>query len=239
MSAEKSVLGIIGSGNIGGAVARLAVAAGIDVVLSNSRSPETLSGLVAELGPRARAATPAEAAAAGDWTVVSIPFFRYGELPPLGDRIVIDTNNYYPSRDGDIPELVDGSLSVGEFLQKKLPGARIVKAFNAIYFPHLANLARPAGAPDRSALTIAGDDVEAKQSVTTLLDRLGYDTVDVGPMAESWRIRAGSPAYVLPYLTGAQFSPEDPGKPAGVQEVSAALAAARQADTLPHDNDLA
>jgi predicted dinucleotide-binding enzyme len=119
MRATKPILGIIGSGNIGSAVARLAVTAGIDVVLSNSRSPETLAGLVEGLGVNARAATPAEAASAGDWTVVAIPFGRYWELDAeaLAGSIVIDANNYSPVRDGIIAELQDGSLTAGELFQ--------------------------------------------------------------------------------------------------------------------------
>src|SRR4051812_5909722 len=159
----KSV-GTIGSGHIGGSVARLAVAAGYDVVLSNSRGPETLAALVAELGPRARAATPAETAAAGDVVVVTVPLRAYRSVPiePLAGKVVIDTNNYYPDRDGRIAELDEGQATVSGLLQRHLPTAKIVKAFNNIYFKHLLALGRPAGAPDRSALPIAGDDAAAK-----------------------------------------------------------------------------
>ncbi|WP_326667440.1 NADPH-dependent F420 reductase [Streptomyces canus] len=210
-------LGIIGSGNIGGAVARLAVSAGIDVVLSNSRGPATLRGLTDRLGPRARAATPAEAAAAGDWTVVSVPFSAVPHLPvdALAEKIVI-------------AELETGSLTAGELFQRYVRGARTVKTFNTIYFEHLVSLARPAGSPDRSALPIAGDDEAAKESVTALLDRLGYDTVDAGATTESRRIQEGSPAYVLPYLSNPRLPfPRDPGKPAGVEEIRTALEQAR------------
>ncbi|MEU1193608.1 NAD(P)-binding domain-containing protein [Streptomyces sp. NPDC005859] len=219
-------LGIIGSGNIGGTVARLAVDAGIDVVLSNSRGPETLRGLTDRLGPRARAATPAEAAAAGDWTLVAVPFSAVPHLPAhaLAGKTVIDTNNYYRLRDGVIAELETGSLTAGELFQRYVPGARTVKTFNTIYFEHLLSLARPAGSPDRSALPLAGDDDAAKESVTALLDRLGYDTADAGTMSESWRVQAGNPAWVLPYLSDPRLPwPQDPGKPAGVKEIRTAL----------------
>ncbi|MER8002145.1 NAD(P)-binding domain-containing protein [Streptomyces sp. NPDC095613] len=219
-------LGIIGSGNIGGAVARLAVNAGIDVVLSNSRGPETLRGLTDRLGPRASAATPAEAAAAGDWTVIAVPFSAVPHLSAdaLAGKTVIDTNNYYRLRDGVIAELLSGSLTAGELFQRHVPGARTVKTFNTIYFEHLVSLARPAQSLDRSALPIAGDDDEAKKSVTALLDRLGYDTVDVGAIAESWRIQEGSPAYVLPYLSDPQLPFfRDPGKPAPAKAIRTAL----------------
>ena len=219
-------LGIIGSGNIGGAVARLAVNAGIDVVLSNSRAPQTLRGLTDSLGPRAHAATPAEAAAAGDWTVVAVPFSAVPHLPAdaLAGKTVIDTNNYYRLRDGVIAELETGSLTAGELFQRYVPGARTVKTFNTIYFEHLISLARPAGSPDRSALPIAGDDDAAKESVTALLDRLGYDSVDVGATAESWRIQEGSPAYVLPYLSDPRLPFfRDPGKSADTTAIRTAL----------------
>jgi predicted dinucleotide-binding enzyme len=218
-------LGIIGSGNIGGAVARLAINAGIDVVLSNSRGPQTLRSLTDRLGPRAHAATPAEAAAAGDWTVVAVPFSAVPHLPAdaLAGKTVIDTNNYFRQRDGIIAELETGSLTAAELFQRYVPGARTVKTFNTIYFEHLLSLARPASSPDRSALPISGDDA-ANESVTALLDRLGYDTVDAGTAAESWRVQEGSPAYVLPYLSDPRLPwPRDPGKPADAKEIHTAL----------------
>ncbi|MEU9133337.1 NAD(P)-binding domain-containing protein [Kitasatospora sp. NPDC048540] len=224
-----ATLGLIGSGNIGSTLARLAVDAGLDVVLSNSRGPQTLSGLVAELGPHARAATPAEAAAAGDWVVVTVPLKNYLKVPaaPLAGRTVLDTNNYYPERDGHFDRLDSGATTSSGLLQEHLADAHVVKAFNNIYFGHLAALARPAGAPDRTALPIAGDDAAAKAAATSLLDALGYDTVDAGPLAEGWRFQPGTPAYGLPYLKdpGSPLS-EDPGHSAGAPAVREALAAA-------------
>ena len=173
-----TTIGLIGAGLIGGTVARLAVAGGYDVVLSNSRGPETLEELVDDLGPRARAALPAEAADAGDLVVVTIPLKAYRSVPvePLAGKAVIDTNNYYPQRDGQIPELDDASTTSSELLQNHLPTAGVVKAFNNILFTHLLALARPAGSPERSALAIAGDDVQAKATVTAFLGRT--DTPD-------------------------------------------------------------
>ncbi|GAA4587961.1 putative dinucleotide-binding enzyme [Actinoplanes octamycinicus] len=196
-----TTIGLIGSGNIGGTVARLAVAAGYDVVLSNSRGPETLRGLVEELGPRARAATAAEAAAAGDIVVVTVPLKAYPEVPvePLAGKVVIDTNNYYPERDGQIAALDSDESTTGELLQRHLAESKVVKGFNNIWFQHLAELARPAGAADRTALPVAGDDPAAKLVVTEFLDRIGYDTVDVGPLAENWRTQRDTPVYVTPY----------------------------------------
>ncbi|QLY34816.1 NADPH-dependent F420 reductase [Nocardia huaxiensis] len=202
-----TTLGLIGSGKIGGTLARLAVAAGIDVVLSNSRGPETLQDLVAELGERARAGTPEEAATAGDIVVVTVPLRAYQQIPadPLIGKVVIDTNNYYPDRDGEFPDLAAGTITSSELLQRHLPRSRVVKAFNTIYFEHLAVLGRPHGADDRTALPIAGVDTEAKVAAAQLIDALGYDTVDVGTLAESWRIQPDTPAYATPYAAREPF----------------------------------
>lgn len=220
-----TTIGLIGSGNIGSTVARLAVAAGHDVVLSNSRGPLTLQDLVSELGPKARAATPAEAAAVADIVVVTVPLRAYRDVPaqPLAGKVVIDTNNYYPERDGVFDAIEDGSTTTGELLQKQLPEARVVKGFNNIWFEHLRSLARPTGSPDRSALPIAGDDAAAKQAVTELLDSLGFDTVDAGPLAENWRTQRDTPVYVTPYGAHGVL----PGTPASAQVVREALAAAK------------
>jgi len=196
-----TTVGFIGSGHIGGTVARLAVAAGYDVVLSNSRGPETLKDLVEELGPRARAATASEAASAGDLVIVSIPLKAYTSVPvePLAGKTVIDTNNYYPQRDGQIAALDAGTTTSSELLQQHLPTSHVVKVFNNIFWQSLHSLARPAGAQDRSALAITGDDADAKATVTAFLDAIGYDTVDAGPLAEGRRYQPGTPAYGAPY----------------------------------------
>ncbi|MCL6739134.1 NADPH-dependent F420 reductase [Streptomyces neyagawaensis] len=198
-----ATLGIIGSGKIGTAVARLAVAAGIDVVLSNSRGPETLAEAVAELGGRARAATPEEAARAGDWVLVSVPLSAYRDLPAgaLAGKVMLDTSNYYPMRDGTIEVLDSGKTTTSELVQEHLVGAKLIKAFNNISDVHIASLARPLGAADRTALPIAGDDPEARASAVELISRLGFDTVDVGTLADSWRFEPETDAYGAPYFT--------------------------------------
>ncbi len=195
-------VGFIGSGMIGGTLARLAVAAGLHVVMSNSRGPESLAGLIAELGERARAATPEEAARAGDLVVLAVPLGRYRELPAraLAGKIVIDTMNYYPQRDGCIEELESRSMTSSEMVQRHLEGARLVKALHSLDFHHLRNGARPAGDPERWALPIAGDDADAKAQVAKFMDAIGYDAVDCGSLAESWRMEPNTPVYVLPYL---------------------------------------
>ncbi|AYF77323.1 NADP oxidoreductase [Nocardia yunnanensis] len=224
-----TTLGLIGSGHIGGTLARLAVAAGIDVVVSNSRGPETLAELVSELGERARAATADEAAAAGDIVVVTVPLKAYQQVPvePLAGKVVIDTNNYYPGRDGEFPDLAAGVATSSELLQRHLPRSRVVKAFNNILFRHLAVLARPEGAADRTALPIAGDDAEAKKAAAELISALGYDTVDIGTLADSWRTQPDTPVYGTPYAVAEPFFEHD-ASPASAEVVRKAVEAAQR-----------
>jgi predicted dinucleotide-binding enzyme len=193
----KPTIGFIGAGHIGSQVARLASSRGYPVVISNSRGPESLAGLVAELGPNARAATAEDAAAAGQIVVVSVPLKNYRDVPvaPLAGKIVIDTNNYYPERDGHIPELDNESTTTAELLQAHLPTSKVVKAFNHIYAAQLTTDGQPAGSKNRRALVIAGDDGAAKAVVTNLLDEFGFDTVDAGPLKEGWRIQRDTPGY--------------------------------------------
>ncbi len=221
--------GFIGSGNIGSTVARLAIAAGHDVIMSNSRGPETLADLVSDLGPRARAADARTAAAQGDVAVVTIPLGAYREVPvaELAGKVVMDTMNYYPQRDGVIPELEDESTTTSELLQAHLPGARVVKVFNNIAYPHLAALARPHG-PDRSALAIAGDDEAAKADVTALLDDLGYDAYDLGPLAEGWRTQRDTAAYGQIYAADPAAWFASPPQQVGTDDLAAAVATSRR-----------
>ena len=193
----KPTIGLIGAGHIGSQVARLAVSSGYPVVIGNSRGPETLAALVAELGPSARAATAEDAARTGDIVVVSIPLKNYRDVPvaPLAGKIVIDTSNYYPQRDGHIAELDNESTTTAELLQAHLPTSKLVKAFNHIYAAELTTHGQPAGSTNRRALVIAGDDLAAKATVTSLLDQFGFDTVDAGPLKEGWRIQRDTPGY--------------------------------------------
>ncbi|MFF3554114.1 NADPH-dependent F420 reductase [Streptomyces tsukubensis] len=199
-------LGIIGAGMIGGTVARLAVAAGLDVVLSNSRGPESLSGLAAELsglgGGQVRAATPAGAARDADLVVAAVPLHALALLPTreLAGRTVVDAMNHYPERDGDLTSIGPAGLTSSELVQHRLPDSRVVKGLNNVFFRHLLALARPAGAFDRSALPIAGDHPGAKEETTRFLDLLGYDTVDYGTLADGWRTEPGTPAQAMPYM---------------------------------------
>jgi len=192
-----TTIGLIGAGHIGSQIARLAIAHGYSVVISNSRGPDTLSDLVGELGPKARAGTPVDAATAGDLVVVTIPLKAYQSVPvePLKGKIVIDTNNYYPERDGQIPELDSESTTTAELLQSHLPSSKVVKAFNHIMAAHLTTDGQAPGTANRRGLVIAGDDPDAKKTVADLLDQFGFDTVDAGPLKESWRIQRDTPGY--------------------------------------------
>lgn len=192
-----ATIGIIGAGHIGSQLARLAVAKGHQVVIANSRGPESLASLVAELGPASRADTPEGAAKAGDIVVVTIPLKNYRSIPvePLAGKIVIDTCNYYPNRDGHIAALDDESTTTSELVQAHLTKSKVVKAFNHIYAADLTKDGQPAGTRNRRALIVAGDDAAAKAKVGELIDAFGFDVVDVGPLRESWRIQRDTPGY--------------------------------------------
>jgi predicted dinucleotide-binding enzyme len=219
-----TTVGIIGSGQLGTALARLAVDAGHRIVISNSRGPATLADTIAELGPLASAATSAEAAAAGDLVVITVPVKVFPDLTaaPLAGKTVIDTCNYGAERDGPIRELDDNSLTSSELLQRYLPDAGLVKAFNNIFYKHLLSLRRPAGSADRSYLPIAGDSASAKAAVTEFIDSLGYGVVDAGALADSWRQATGTPVWGTPY---GPYSDEQ-GRSADGGAIRAALAAA-------------
>ncbi len=192
-----TTIGIIGAGNIGSQVARAAIGAGYDIVISNSRGPETLTDLVAELGPKARAATATEAAEAGDFVLVTVPARAINDIPvePLAGKIVLDTNNYYPQRDGQIAALDTKTDTVSGLLQKHLPTSKVVKAFNHIGSADITTDVAPAGTENRRALAVSSNFADATALVTKLYDELGFDAVDVGPLDESWRVERDTPAY--------------------------------------------
>lgn len=191
-------LGIIGAGHIGSQVARAAISAGYDVVIANSRGPETLADLVAELGPKARAATAAEAGVAGDAVVVAVPFHAIDQVPaePLAGKIVLDTNNYYFERDGHTEALDEGETTTSEIVQRRLPASKVAKAFNHIRAQEITTDGAPAGTAGRRALATASDHADAAELVTRLYDEIGFDTVNIGPLSESWRIERDRPGYV-------------------------------------------
>ncbi len=191
-------IGVIGAGFIGRAVAQLALAAGHEVMLSNSRGPHTMSSVVSGiLGVQVGSAD--DAAKFGDVVLVAIPLEHYRSVPAqwLAGKTVMDANNYYPNRDGHIPVLDRFETTTSRLLAEHLPHSHVVKVFNAIFAPDLTQDARPHGAHDRRALPVAADDAAAKARVITLLDELGFDAVDAGSLDESWRLERGKPAYCV------------------------------------------
>lgn len=189
-------IGIIGAGHIGSTAARLFIDAGHEVAISNSRGPETLRDLVAELGPNARAATPEEAARFGEVVLLAIPLKDYVTLPGLGGKIAIDAMNYYPNRDGHIAQLDSGERASSELVAGQLKGARVVKAFNTIWFEHLkrqGDTSKPV--EQRRVIPISGDDAEAKQAVARLIEEIGFGTIDMGTLRESGAQQPDHPIY--------------------------------------------
>lgn len=191
-----TTIGIIGAGHIGSQLARAFTGAGYDVVIANSRGPETLKDLVDEVGPKLRAATAQEAAEAADIAVVTVPLKAIGAIPvePLAGKIVLDTN-YYFERDGHIEALDRGETTTSQLLQDHLPTSKVVKAFNNIMSTQITTDGSPAGTPGRRALGTASDFPEAVEVMTRLYDELGFDTVSAGPLSESWRLERDRPGY--------------------------------------------
>ena len=195
---RKLKIGIIGAGNIGGALTRHFARLGHDVVVANSRGPESLAGLAKETG--AKPVTVAEAPRGRDLVVVTIPEAKIPNLPPglfkdaPDDLIVIDTGNYYPrQRDGRIEGIEKGLLE-SRWVEQQL-GHPVIKVFNNIYAEHLANMGKPPGAPGRIALPVAGDSAKAKAVVMELVNEMGFDAVDAGGLDESWRQQPATPVY--------------------------------------------
>lgn len=192
-----STIGIIGAGEVGSHIAAAAICCGHKVVLANSRGPETLSDLIGQLGASARAATAREAALAGDFVVIAVPLKLENNMPAteLAGKVVIDTNNYMAWRDGHFPVVDSYEKTEHELRQEQLPHSKVVKAFTHIQAPRILTWGKPTGAPDRLALAAASDFPEAIEVVRTLYDQFGFDTVAITPMAESWRITPGQPAW--------------------------------------------
>ncbi len=191
--------GIIGAGHIGSTLARGLVDRGHDVVISNSRGPASLQELVAELGEHAQAGTVTDAATQGEVVIVTVPLKAYQEVPvaPLAGKIVLDTNNYYWERDGRIAALEEKTTTTSGMLQEHLPESKVVKAFNHIMSGQILTDGSPAGTPGRRALATSSDHADAVAFVTALYDEFGFDTVNAGPLSESWRVERDQPAYVV------------------------------------------
>ncbi len=188
-------IGIIGSGNVGGTLTRRLRALGHDVTVANSRGPQSLSGLTQETG--AKAATIDEAAKGSDMVVLAIPTAAVTTLPlgAFGGKLIVDANNYYEDRDGEITDIADKALTSSRWTADHFPGSQVVKAFNSIIADHLLRGGRPAGEDDRIALPVAGDDPAAKRTVMGVVEELGFDPVDAGTLDESWRQQPGTPVY--------------------------------------------
>jgi predicted dinucleotide-binding enzyme len=193
-----TTIGILGSGHVGSNLAKAAIAHGYDVVLSNTQGPDSLAGLVRELGPHANAATPAETAGKCDFAIVAIPLTTIDQLPvePLAGKVVICTINYFPQRYGHVPAIDNGTTTAPGLLQAHLPESRVVRAFSMINAAEMSGDGHHAGDPRRRALALAGDDPAAKRLVAGLYDEFGFDAVDIGGLDESWRVEAGQPAFV-------------------------------------------
>ena len=197
-------IGIIGAGMIGATTARLVARSGHEVAIANTRGPASLAELVHEIGPRARAATVDDAAAFGEIVLLAIPLGQYGTLPAerVAGKIVVDAMNYYPQRDGEL--MLDG-LTSSELVARHLSGARLIKAFNTMYFQSLATRGDP-GAPldERLALFLAGDDAAAKAEVARLIEQIGFAPVDTGSLREGGRKQQpGTPIYNVPLTAAA------------------------------------
>jgi len=191
-------IAVIGTGNIGGNLARRFRALGHDVSIANSRGPETLGDLAHETG--AKPVTVSEAARAGDVVIVTIPLKNVPALPSdlfaavPASVVVVDTGNYYPQqRDGKIAE-IEAGMTESRWTATQLKRA-VIKAFNNIYAQHLLEKGKPTGSPGRIALPIAGDDEAAKSVVMKLIDELGFDPVDAGSIDNSWKQQPGTPVY--------------------------------------------
>jgi predicted dinucleotide-binding enzyme len=197
MKKHMTTIGIIGAGEVGTHIARAAIANGYQVVIANSRGPETLTALVGELGPSARAASAAGAAAAGDFVVIAVPLKLVNNMPveALTGKIVLDTNNYMSWRDGQYPIIDSGAKTVHELRQEHLPTSKVVKAFTHIQAPRILTWGMPPGTPGRLALSASSDFPEAIALVTRLYDQFGFDTVDNSPLRDSWRSAPGQPAW--------------------------------------------
>ncbi len=190
-------IGILGAGFMSRALATLAKQNGHEVMISNSRDPRTLISTAAATG--CAIGTAQEAAAFGEVVVVAVPFGSIHALPAaaLDGKVVIDTCNYYPQRDGPIEALDTHATTTSQMLAAALPGVKVEKAFSAILAKDLETDGKPAGAPNRRALPLAADDESAKRVVSELVDQFGFDSVDAGALADSWRFERAKPVYCI------------------------------------------
>jgi 8-hydroxy-5-deazaflavin:NADPH oxidoreductase len=194
-----TTIGVIGAGHIGRNFSIAAIRAGYDIVISNATGPETLTDLISELGPKARAATAADAAAAGDFALVAIPIAGTDRVPdePLAGKVVLTTINYFAERDGPIEQIDSGAVTVPQYVQAHLATSRVARAFNHIDAAQIVSDGRPRGAGDRRALAYAADDPDAKRRAAELYEAFGFDAVDAGGLDEAWRLDVDQPTFVV------------------------------------------
>jgi 8-hydroxy-5-deazaflavin:NADPH oxidoreductase len=194
-----TTIGVIGAGHIGRSFSLAAIAKGYEIVIANNSGPETLGELVAELGPSASAATAADAAATGEFAILAIPLSGAGALPAesLVGKVVITTCNYFAKRDGPIAEIDSGELTVPQYLRARMPTSKLVRAFNHLDAAAIVSDGTPAGTPNRRALGYAGDDLGAKKLAADLYEEFGFDAVEVGGLADAWRLDVDQPAFVV------------------------------------------
>lgn len=189
-------VGILGAGKVGTAIGRSLVAAGYDVAIATHRPPEEIALLVEVTVPGARVVTAAEAAAT-DLVVLAIPMHRYAELPPelLASRTVIDVMNYWPPVDGHVSTLDRDERSSSELVQEHLVAATVVRTLNHIGYHEIEEDALPPGTPGRRALAIASDDATARSAVAAVIDAMGFDAVDAGPLAAARSLQQGGEIF--------------------------------------------
>ncbi|WP_294615537.1 NAD(P)-binding domain-containing protein [uncultured Gilliamella sp.] len=192
-------IGIIGAGFVGQACATLFMQAGYQVMLSNSRDKNTLFSVTRGIG--CEIGSQQEAIEFGDIIMAAIPFINYPQLPTelLANKIVLDTMNYYPKRDGQFQQLDNYETTTSELVAKHLNKSKLIKVFNAILAKDIVKDAKPNDKLNRRAIPVAGDDLLTKQVIFELLDRVGFDYVDVGSLAVSWKFERAKPAYCFPF----------------------------------------
>jgi predicted dinucleotide-binding enzyme len=198
-STTVTTIAVIGAGHIGRSFSIAAIREGYEIVISASKGPDALTDVVSELGPKATAATPADAVAAGDFVLVAIPLNGTDAVAvdSFAGKVVVTTNNYFVKRDGPIDEIDSGRLTVPAYVQAHLPDSKVVRAFNHIEAADIVSDGTPKGTAGRRALGYAGDDAEAKQRAVELYEAFGFDAVDVGGLEDAWRLDVDQPAFVV------------------------------------------
>jgi predicted dinucleotide-binding enzyme len=188
---------VLGAGRVGTSIARAAIGAGYDVDIAASGSPDRIALTIEVLVPGAHATTAAEAVVGAHFVVLAVPMHKFRSVDPaiLAGRVVVDVMNYWEPNDGHQPEFADAAESSSEIVQAAFPDSLIVKSLNHLGYHELEEDARPAGASDRRAIAVAGDDHHARDLVLAFIDRIGFDPVDAGPLANGVVLQPGYPVF--------------------------------------------